>query len=622
MTRSRGLTLVTTAAFLITLGVAVYAQNDAPGGYHTAEGIWGQLPEGRTWGATSAVYPARDGSGDIWVGERCGANSCANRPDLDPILRFTADGELRYSFGAGMILWPHGMFVDADGNVWITDAVGFGANPRPEMGHVILKFSPRGELLMTLGQPGVAGDGEDTFRQPSDVLVAPNGNIFVVDGHGAAGNNRVVKFSSDGTFIMEWGQTGSENGEFRDPHALAMDSQGRLYVGDRGNSRVQVFSQNGDHISTWTQFGRPSGLFITAADILYVADSESNARRNPGWKRGIRFGSVTDGMVDGFIRDPEPNQDSSGTSAAEGVAVDANGDVYGAEVGPLMLRKHICIVWSCTLEGGGGARPNADDYDGSMKAIRGALGAVGDQMSAEDAPGLEASAATIVEGIAKARAYWQTRDRRALRYAISAQRAAQGFHEAAATGDFDATGVAFGALRETCSPCHEQYRERDADGNWQIKHSTGSPQSEPTISWSGPAPEETRGDEGQRERSAREVTPEAYDGAMKAIRGAVGEVGDQISGQDAAGLEASATRISRGMARVMIYWRLQRERVAYGMAETAMNAGRSLQAAAAAGDFDAAGTAFGELRAQCTPCHEQYRERDADGNWQIKARSQ
>ena len=622
MTRSRGLTLVTTAVFLITLGVAVYAQNDAPGAYRTAEGIWGQLPEGRTWGATSAVYPARDGSGDIWVGERCGANSCANRPDLDPILRFTADGELRYSFGAGMILWPHGMFVDADGNVWITDAVGFGANPRPEMGHVVLKFGGEGRLLMTLGQPGVAGDGEDTFRQPSDVLVAPNGDIFVADGHGAAGNNRIVKFSNDGTFIMEWGQTGSENGEFRDPHALAMDSQGRLYVGDRGNSRVQVFSQNGDHIATWTQFGRPSGLFITAADILYVADSESNARRNPGWKRGIRFGSVTDGMVDGFIRDPEPDQDNSGTSAAEGVAVDANGDVYGAEVGPLMLRKHICIVWSCTLEGGGGARPNADDYDGAMKAIRGALGAVGDQMSAEDAPGLEASAATIVEGIAKARAYWQTRDRRALRYAISAQRAAQGFHAAAAAGDFDATGVAFGALRETCSPCHEQYRERDADGNWQIKHSTASPQSEPTISWSGPAPEETRGDEGQRERSAREVTPEAYDGAMKAIRGAVGEVGDQISGQDAAGLEASATRISRGMARVMIYWRLQRERVAYGIAETAMNAGRSLQAAAAAGDFDAAGTAFGELRAQCTPCHEQYRERDADGNWQIKARSQ
>ena len=622
MTRSRGLTLVTTAAFLISLGVAVYAQNDAPIAYRTAEGVWGQLPEGRTWGATSAVYPARDGSGDIWVGERCGANSCANRPDLDPILRFTSDGELRYSFGAGMILWPHGMFVDADRNVWITDAVGFGRNPRPEMGHVVLKFSPRGELLMTLGQPGVAGGGEDTFQQPSDVLVAPNGNIFVVDGHGVAGNNRVVKFASDGTFIMEWGQTGSENGEFRDPHALAMDSQGRLYVGDRGNSRVQIFTQNGDHVATWTQFGRPSGLFITAADVLYVADSESNARRNPGWKRGIRFGSVADGMVDGFIPDPEPDQDNSGTSAAEGVAVDANGDVYGAEVGPLMLRKHICIVWSCTLEGGGGARPNADDYDGAMKAIRGALGAVGDQMSAEDAPGLEASAATIVEGISKARSYWQTRDRRALRYAISSQRAAQGFHSAAAAGDFEAAGVAFGALRETCSPCHEQYRERDADGNWQIKHSTGSPQIEPTISWSGPAPEDTREDQGQAARTAREVTPEAYDGAMKALRGAVGEVGDQISGQDTPGLAASAETITSSMAIVMIYWRSQRERVAYGIADTAMGAGRSLQAAAAAGDFDAAGVAFGALRETCTPCHEQYRERDADGNWQIKARSQ
>ncbi len=622
MTRSRGLTLVTTAALLISLGVAVYAQNDAPIAYRTAEGVWGQLPEGRAWGATSAVYPAGDGSGDIWVGERCGANSCANRPDLDPILRFTSDGELRYSFGAGMILWPHGMFVDVDRNVWITDAVGFGRNPRPEMGHVVLKFSPRGELLMTLGQPGVAGDGADTFQQPSDVLVAPNGNIFVVDGHGVAGNNRVVKFASDGTFIMEWGQTGSENGEFRDPHALAMDSQGRLYVGDRGNSRVQIFTQNGDHLATWTQFGRPSGLFITAADVLYVADSESNARRNPGWKRGIRFGSVADGMVDGFIPDPEPDQDNSGTSAAEGVAVDASGDVYGAEVGPLMLRKHICIVWSCTLEGGGGARPNADDYDGAMKAIRGALGAVGDQMSAEDAPGLEASAATIVEGMAKARAYWQTRDRRALRYAIGSQRAAQGFHSAAAAGDFEAAGVAFGALRETCSPCHEQYRERDADGNWQIKHSTGSPQSESTISWSGPAPEDTSGDQGGQARTAREVTPEAYDGAMKALRGAVREVGDQISGQDASGLTASADAITSSMARVMIYWRSQRERVAYGIADTAMGAGRSLQAAAAAGDFDAAGVAFGALRETCTPCHEQYRERNADGNWQIKAGSQ
>lgn len=332
--------LVIIAVLTVGLSLAT-AQNHAPNPYTTVEGVWGKLPDGRTWGATSAVYPARDGSGDIWVGERCGANTCGDKPGVDPILRFDADGNLLTSFGAGMIVWPHGMFVDADNNVWITDAVGFGANPRPELGHVVLKFSPDGELLMTLGKPGVAGDDQDTFRQPSDVLVAPNGDIFVVDGHNAGGNNRVVKFSGDGTFLKAWGRTGGENGEFRDPHALAMDSQGRLYVGDRANSRIQIFDQEGEHIATWTQFGRPSGLFIDADDVLYSADSESNARRNPGWKRGIRIGAVANGFVTGFIPDPEPDQDNSGTSAAEGVAVDAQGNVYGAEVGPEMLRKYV-----------------------------------------------------------------------------------------------------------------------------------------------------------------------------------------------------------------------------------------------------------------------------------------
>jgi len=340
MSRSRCVGLASVVTLTLFFGLA-YAQNHAPNPYRTVEGVWGKLPDGRTWGATSAVYPARDGSGDIWVGERCGANTCGDKPDVHPILRFDADGNLLESFGAGMIVWPHGMFVDADNNVWVADAVGFGENPRPELGHVVLKFNPDGELLMTLGTPGVAGDGRDTLRQPSDVLVAPNGDIFVVDGHGARGNNRVVKFSSDGTFIKEWGRTGSENGEFRDPHALAMDSQGRLYVGDRANSRIQIFDQEGEHIATWTQFGRPSGLFIDAEDILYSADSESNAGRNAGWKRGIRIGSISDGFVTGFIPDPEPDQDNSGTSAAEGVAVDADGSVYGAEVGPEMLRKYV-----------------------------------------------------------------------------------------------------------------------------------------------------------------------------------------------------------------------------------------------------------------------------------------
>lgn len=341
MTARRRFIAFAASVVSIAVVVAALAQNHAPNPYEAVPGKWGELPEGREWGATSAIFPAMDGSGDIWVGERCGANMCGDKPDIDPILRFTADGELVTSFGAGMIVWPHGMFVDTDNNVWITDAVGFGENPNPSIGHTVLKFSPEGELLMTLGTPGQAGDGPDAFRQPSDVLVAPDGSIFVADGHGARGNNRIVKLAADGSFLMEWGETGAEEGQFRDPHALAMDSAGRLYVGDRANSRTQTFTQDGEHVATWTQFGRPSGLFITPDDVLYATDSESNADRNRGWKRGIRIGSVTDGFVDAFIPDPEPDQDNSGTSAGEGVAVDAAGAVYSAEVGPQQVKKYV-----------------------------------------------------------------------------------------------------------------------------------------------------------------------------------------------------------------------------------------------------------------------------------------
>lgn len=320
------------------LAQAATAQMTAPNPYRTVEGVWAELPNGRTWGSTSAVYPAPDGM-SIWVADRCGANTCVGS-DVDPVLRYDLDGNLMTSFGVGMVVWPHGMFVDAEGNVWVADAVGFGDTP-PGRGHVVLKFSPEGELLMKLGEDGVAGTDQSHFDRPNDVLVAPDGSIFVADGHNPTGNNRIMKFAADGTFLLEWGTTGGDNGEFREPHALAMDSQGRLFVADRYNNRLQLFDQEGTHLANWSQFSRLSGIFIDKNDVLYAADSESNARRNPGWKRGIYIGSAVTGFVEAFIPDPEPDPDNSGTSAAEGVAVDAMGNVYGAEVGPRMLRKYI-----------------------------------------------------------------------------------------------------------------------------------------------------------------------------------------------------------------------------------------------------------------------------------------
>ena len=329
-----GLVIVGVVTLLATSSMA-YAQNHAPNPYRTVEGVWAPLPDGREWGSTSLVEVSPDGE-TIWAVDRCGENTCVGHDDLDVVFQFDKDGNMLKRWGAGMFVWPHGIDVDDDGNVWIADARGEG-----NRGHQVIKLSSDGDVLMRLGTAGVAGRTQSTFDQPNDVLVAPNGDIFVGDGHPGNGNNRIVKFSSDGTYLMEWGETGSAPGQFRTPHALAMDSQGLLYVGDRSNRRIQVFEQDGTFVRDFYNFGRASGVAIDGDDNIYVADSESNYRRNGGYKRGIRVANISDLRIFAFIPDPEPNQDNSGTSAAEGVAVDNEGNVYGAEVGPRALRKHV-----------------------------------------------------------------------------------------------------------------------------------------------------------------------------------------------------------------------------------------------------------------------------------------
>ena len=320
-----------------------HSPNDLPNPY--SPGMkFGELPNGRTWGSTAGISIGPDGN--IWTYDRCGANMCTGS-NLAPILEFDPSGKLLRSFGAGMFVQPHGIFADRDGNVWVTDDLA-----KDGKGQQVFKFSPDGRVLLTLGKAGEAGDTHDTFNQPSAVIVAPNGDIFVADGHDPLyANSRIVEFSRNGKFIKAWGKFGSGPGEFKGPHALAFDSQGRLFVADRTNNRLQIFDQDGNFIAEWKQFGRPSGVFIDKNDTIYVADSESTSDPhqpltgqeegygyNPGFKRGIRIGSAKTGEVTAFLPDPDPKGVSS---AAEGVTAGKEGNVYGAEVGPKGVKKYV-----------------------------------------------------------------------------------------------------------------------------------------------------------------------------------------------------------------------------------------------------------------------------------------
>jgi sugar lactone lactonase YvrE len=298
----------------------------------------------------SAVHVDIDGK-HIWAGDRCGANACVGST-VDPIVKLDPNGKVVASLGAGQILWPHGMDVDKQGNVWVVDARS--ATPQelakfPDWkakGHTVMKFSPQGKLLLTLGTPGEAGDPPAKFTEPNDVLVAPDGSIFVAEAHNAQfldqnppnGIGRISKFAPDGKFIKSFGSYGYGASQFRGPHSLAMDSRGRLFVADRGNRRIQIFDQDGKLLDTWYQFSRISGLYIDRNDTLYAIDSESDDNYNPGWRKGLRVGSARTGEVWYFVPEhvsKNPSGMGGYGSMGEGVAVDAAGNVYGGEVGPV-----------------------------------------------------------------------------------------------------------------------------------------------------------------------------------------------------------------------------------------------------------------------------------------------
>lgn len=337
------------------LGQQIEPVNHLPNPFETVRD-WGSLPDGREWGSVPAVHIDPDGR-SLWVLDRCGTlswqsvgpGSCAGQ-ELPPVMKLdTRTGEPLDAFGSGLFVFPHAMHVDPEGNVWVADsrtatAAELASFPSAAgKGHAVVKLSPEGDVLLTLGTPGEAGDPPARLNQPLDVAVAENGDVFVAEGdHSGTSVGRISRFSAAGTFIGSWGRVGSGPGELRIPHGLAFDAEGRLFVADRGNHRVQIFEQDGRYVDEYRRFGRPSDVFIDGDGLLYAIDSESGMRLNPGWRKGVRIGRASDGEVLYFIP-PHFIEDTflfpsgitvySEGAAGDGVTVDADGNVYAAEVG-------------------------------------------------------------------------------------------------------------------------------------------------------------------------------------------------------------------------------------------------------------------------------------------------
>ena len=357
-------TMVLGAVVAIAVLHAEVQAQMGPNPYRPADGLqagsgpgrigepWAKLPDGREMGSPGGIEVDVDGE-HLWAIVRCGndgtprgSQTYCDDSDLDPIIKFDPDGNVVTMFGSHMFAWPHGLHVDRDGNVWVTEG-GSGESSRVAgrvFGHQVFKFSPQGELLMTLGEAGVPGDGPHHLTAPSDVVTAPNGDIFVVDGHNQNGNNRIVRYSSDGTFIKDFGETGHGPGQLYGPHAIAMDANGRLFVADRQNMRIVIFDQEGNFVNRWTQFGMPSDISIDDNGKIYVADSESDMTQNPGWEKGIRIGDVETGWVEHFILDTGDNPPiTAGGSGAESLTVDRHGSIFSGEPRPQRIRKYVKV---------------------------------------------------------------------------------------------------------------------------------------------------------------------------------------------------------------------------------------------------------------------------------------
>jgi sugar lactone lactonase YvrE len=302
-------------AALLAAGTAM--AKSLPDPFGPPQRQWAKLPDGRAWGTSAGIEIGPHG--ELWAIDRCAGTSCDGSSLAAVHLIDPKTGRPLRSIGAGLFALPHGLHVDRDGNVWVTDAA---VSKDGKKGEQVIKLSPEGKVLMRLGTAGVSGGGPTHFHDPGDVTTAPNGDIFVADGHGTVAPDlppdtitRIIKFTPDGKFLKAWGSLGSKPSQFRNPHALVLDSQGRLLVADRVNGRIQLFDQDGKYLTEYRGFGAPSGLFITNDDTLYATDYNTEG------KKGTWIGSAKTGKVFGFVPDAE---------AGEGIALGSDGVLYAA----------------------------------------------------------------------------------------------------------------------------------------------------------------------------------------------------------------------------------------------------------------------------------------------------
>jgi DNA-binding beta-propeller fold protein YncE len=265
---------------------------------------WPKLSAGVKFGPVSAV--ATDSADRVFVFHR----------GKQPIMVFERDGTFVRSWGDEYIKSAHGLRIDHENNVWLTDT-GY---------HQVFKFDPQGKLLLTLGKKGEPGSGPDHFDRPTDVAVTPAGDFYVSDGYG---NSRVLKFSKDGKLLRQWGKKGTGPGEFNLPHAICLDAQGKVYVADRENNRIQVFDPDGKFLAEWKESGAPYGLFLTRDGQMFIADGVANWVKvldRDGKSLG-RWGSK--GAAPGQFAMPHM------------LCVDSQGAVYVAEVDGQRVQKFV-----------------------------------------------------------------------------------------------------------------------------------------------------------------------------------------------------------------------------------------------------------------------------------------